>query len=329
MKLDMNKLSQKIKNKEFSSLYLLYGEERYLVEQYKNLLSSAIISKDDQFNFTKYTGKSIDFDSVMAMADTMPFFSDYRLILIEDSGICKSSNDEFLSYMKEAPEHTIFIFSETEVDKRSKFFKFVSDKGDVIEFEKQKEQVLRQWLAKLAKKDMLALSVDTANLIIEKCGTDMFTLSNEMKKLCSYCMNTGVITSDDVQKVCVDTTPPQIFEMTRAMSEKNKKETLEYYYELLENKEAPMRILSLISKQFLTLYKISLCLKKGENSYIISSKMGMSSYIIDKLVKQASNFSSDELSNALKECSQTEHKIKTGLLADKIGVELLLVKYSG
>lgn len=328
MKLDLNKLNQKLKNNELVNIYLLFGEERYLVEQYKKTISSYFIKDGDEFNLSKYAGKEFDADTVIATADTLPFFSDYRLILIEDSGLFKSSNDEFLAYLKDLPEHAVIIFVETDVDKRSKFFKFISDKGDVIEFEAQKEQVLRQWIGKLAKKEGLAISSDTADLILEKTGTDMYTISNEMAKLCAYCSGKDSIQNADVNAVCIDRTPPQIFEMTRAMSEKNAKETLNYYYELLENKEPPLRILSLIARQFRSLYKVSLCRERGENSYIIASQVGLSSYIVDKLIRQAANFSTAELAAALNDCGETEYKIKQGLLADKIGVELLLVKYS-
>lgn len=328
MKLDLNKLNQKLKNNDLAHFYLLFGEERYLVEQYKKNITSHIIKEGDEFNLTRYIGKDFDTDTVIAMADTMPFFSDYRLIILEDSGLFKNANDEFLKYIKEAPEYAVFLFVETEVDKRSKLFKYVSEAGDVVEIDVQKEQVLRQWIGKLAKKEGLTISSDTADLILGKTGTDMFTISNEMAKICAYCQGKDNINADDVNAVCIDRTPPQIFEMTRAMSEKNAKATLDYYYELLENKEPPLRILSLIARQFRSLYKVSLCLERSENSYIIASQLGLSSYIVDKLIRQANNFSTKELATAIADCGETEYKIKSGLLTDKIGVELLLVKYS-
>lgn len=328
MKLDLNKLNQKLKNNELVNIYLLFGEERYLVEQYKKTITLRFIKEGDEFNLSKFVGKEFDVDTVISTADTLPFFSDYRLILLEDSGLFKSSNDEFLAYLKELPEHAVILFVESEVDKRSKFFKFISEKGDVVEFEPQKEQVLRTWIGKQAKQNGLAISADTADLILEKTGSDMYTISNEMAKLFAYCSGKESIDNADVNAVCVDRTPPQIFEMTRAMSEKNSKETLNYYYELLENKEPPLRILSLIARQFRSLYKVSLCRERGENSYIIASQVGLSSYIVDKLIRQANNFSTKELANALADCGETEYKIKSGLLTDKIGVELLLVKYS-
>lgn len=328
MKLDINKLNQKLNNNEFLSSYLLFGEERYLVSQYKLAICSHIIKEGDEFNLSRYFGKDLDVDAIISMADTMPFFSDYRLIVIEDSSFFKSANDKLLEYIKNAPEYLIFLFVETEVDKRSKFYKYISDNGGVVEISYQKEQVLRQWIGKLAKNDGFSISVDTANAILEKTGTDMYTISNEMAKLCAYCQGKKVIDTIDVNAVLVDRTPPQIFEMTRAMSEKDARATLSYYYELLENKEPALRILSLISRQFRQLYKVSLCIDRGESSYVIASQIGLSSYIVDKLVRQAKNFTTSELSEALFDCASTEHKIKSGLLNEKIGVELLLVKYS-
>ena len=328
MKLDLNKLNAKLKAQDFARYYLLYGEERYLVRQYRSVIRDAVIPANDQFNLSVFSGKDIDINSIISIADTMPFFSERRLIIIEDSSLFQSSNDEFLEYLKTAPDHTIFLFVEQSVDKRSKFYKFINTNGDHIEMEIQKESVLKKWIAQLAKREAYTISPEAAGHLLEKTGSDMHTIHNEMSKLFAYCSGNGQITESDIDCVCVDATPPQIFEMIRCISEKNGKNALKYYYELLENKEPPLRILSLMANQFRTLYKIRLLQNSHAGSYEIASQIGLSSYIVDKCIRQAANFSETELKNALSDCMETEYKIKSGLMTDRIGVELLIVTYS-
>lgn len=53
-----------------------------------------------------------------------------------------------------------------------------------------------------------------------------------------------------MNEICTVQTTGQIFEMIRALAEKNQKKALNLYYDLLSLKEPPMRILFLIARQF-------------------------------------------------------------------------------
>ena len=64
---------------------------------------------------------------IIGLADTMPFFAEKRLILMEDSGFFKggAGADELTEYMGGIPESTCLVFVESEVDKRSRLYKAV------------------------------------------------------------------------------------------------------------------------------------------------------------------------------------------------------------
>lgn len=92
----MQTLNQDIKSGEFKQIYLLYGEEAFLKNSYKNRLKEAIIG-DDTMNFARFEGKGLDVDELIRLADTMPFFAEHRLILIEDCGFFKTASDALCS----------------------------------------------------------------------------------------------------------------------------------------------------------------------------------------------------------------------------------------
>ena len=122
----MQTLNQDIKTGEFKQIYLLYGEEAFLKNSYKNRLKEAIIG-DDTMNFDRFEGKGLDVDELIRLADTMPFFAERRLILVEDSGFFKSASDALVQYLPSMPDTTILLFVETEVDKRNRLYKKVKD----------------------------------------------------------------------------------------------------------------------------------------------------------------------------------------------------------
>ena len=78
--------------KEFQKVYLLCGEEPYLRQLYKKKLTEAVLPEGDTMNLSVYTGKNVDPKAVIDQAETMPFFVDKRLILLEDTGFFKNAS---------------------------------------------------------------------------------------------------------------------------------------------------------------------------------------------------------------------------------------------
>ena len=122
----MQTLNQDIKNNDFKKVYLLFGEEAFLKKSYKNRLREAI-TQGDTMNYNYYEGKGINVNEIISLSDTMPFFADRRLILMEDSGWFKGGPgaDEMCAYIENIPDTTCLLFVETEVDKRSRMYKAV------------------------------------------------------------------------------------------------------------------------------------------------------------------------------------------------------------
>ena len=121
----MKTIDEDIKSGQFKKIYLLYGDEAYLKKQYKDKLKKALVQPDDTMNFTAYEGKDTNPKEVIDLSETLPFFADRRVILIENSGFFKGSCEELAEYMPQVPDTTLFLFVEEEVDKRSRMYKAV------------------------------------------------------------------------------------------------------------------------------------------------------------------------------------------------------------
>ncbi len=317
-----------IKKREFKNAYLLYGEETYLKRQYKKKLQEAILGNEDTMNLNIYVGKGIDITVVMDQADTLPFFADHRLILIEDSKFFKSANEELVRYLKRIPKETIFLFVEDEVDKRNKLYKTIKSIGRVTEFARQDEKTLIKWILSILKKEEKKITQQTMEMFLEKTGNDMENIAAELEKLICYTMGREVITQEDVAEITAGRTVNKIFEMIRAIAEKRQKEAFDFYYDLLALKEPPMRILFLISRQFHLLMQVKELYHQGYDQRQIAEQIGLQSFIVKNYIRQASLFSKNELEQAVKDCVETEEAVKTGKMQDILSVELLIVKYS-
>ncbi len=324
----MKDLAEDIKRREFKNAYLLYGEETYLKRQYKKKLEQAISGGEDTMNLNRYAGRDIDVQAVIDQADTLPFFADYRLIVIEDSRFFKSANEQMARYLKQIPRETIFLFVEDEVDKRNKLYKAVKNVGRAVEFARQDEKTLTKWILSLLKKEEKRITQQTMELFLEKTGNDMENIAAELEKLLCYTMGREVISEEDVAQITSDRTVNKIFEMIRAIAEKRQKEAFDLYYDLLALKEPPMRILFLISRQFHLLMQVKELERQGYDCRQIAEQTGLHSFIAKNYIRQAALFSAEELKQAVKDCVEAEESVKTGKMQDALSVELLIVKYS-
>ena len=323
----MQRLTQDIKSGQFNQIYLLYGAEAYLRKQYRDRLKNAIIG-DDNMNYHYYEGKDISIGEVIDQAETLPFFAERRLIILENSGFFKSGGEQLAEYLSAPSNTTFFLFVETEVDKRSRLYKAVSSKGCAVEFAIQDENTLKKWILGMVKKENKRISESALNFLLEKTGTDMENIRKETEKLFCYCMDKEAITEADIEEICTKRIGNHIFDMVSAIADKKQKQALELYYELLAQKEPPMRILFLIARQFNLLLQVKELKGKGYQNKAIGEKVGLPGFIAGKYVVQASRFKTREIRDAVEACVAAEEAIKTGRLNDNMSVEMLIIQYS-
>lgn len=324
----MQKLAEEIKSGQLKQVYILYGEESYLRSQYKDKLKKALLGDSDEMNFHYFEGKNVSSGEVIDLAETMPFFAERRVIMLENSGLFAHGGEELAAYLGAPAQTAYFVFVEPSVDKRSKLYKAATAKGRAIEFKTQDEAVLKRWILGFLKKENKKITERDLNFFLDKTGSDMENIRGELEKLLCYCMERDVITAQDVEAICTRQVSSQIFDMINAVAERRQKTALDLYYDLLTLKEPPMRILFLITRQFNLLLQVKELKNKGYDSNTIGGKVGLAGFIARKYVAQSSKFREEDLRRALTDCVETEERVKTGRMNDVMAVELLIVKYS-
>lgn len=324
----MKTVDEDIKTENFKQIYLFYGAEGYLKKQYRNRLAAAMAAPDDTMNFTAFEGKDVNPKEVIDLAETLPFFAERRVILIENSGFFKNACEDLANYLPQAAPSTYFIFVEEEVDKRSKMYKMVKKQGKIVEFATQSEELLTKWILTRLKKEGKNITGSVMQLFLSKTGTDMGNINGELEKLLCYSMGRDVITAEDVEAVTTEQISNKIFDMVNAIAEHRQKTALDLYYDLLTLKEPPMRIMYLISRQFQILLNIRDMSGKGLDSRTMAQKAGIPPFAVSRNVTQAKGFTAAQLKQALYDGVELEEAVKTGRMDDRMAVELFIMKYS-
>lgn len=319
-------LNDNIKNHAFKRCYLLFGEEPFMIRHYKNALKNAVLGNGDKMNLSTFTGKVTDINSIIEIAETLPFFTDYRCILIENSGLFSSAN-ELSEYIDKIPESTVIIFAEAEVDKRTKLYKAVNKLGLAVEFEVQKESDLVNVIIKKFAADKIQISSDLARYFVSRIGTSMDELFSEADKLISYVYEKRTVTKEDIDNVCARQLSDKIFDIMDYMGKKDRENAIGYYLDLIGLQESPVKILSLINNHFTRLYNVKNLVAEGKSGEI-ASLLKLPPFFVKKYIDQANNFSFDKLKDALEYGIFADNAIKTGEMNEYIAVESMIVKFS-
>ncbi|MGN0362013.1 MAG: DNA polymerase III subunit delta [Bilifractor sp.] len=324
----MRTIREDIKSGNFKQVYLLYGPEAYLRNQYRDLLLHALVPEGDTMNFSRYQGESADEREIIAQADTMPFFAERRVILIENSGFFRKKAEQLDQYMEKLPDYLIMIFVEDTADKRSRLYKLVSKIGHAAVFETQTEETLTRWVLNAMTKAGKKITRESMHHFLEITGTDMANISSELEKLLCYTMGREVITTADIDAICAPQVSNQIFAMIRSVAEHQQKKALDYYYDLLALKEPPMRILYLLARQYNQLLQVKTLSADGFPNREIASKTGMPPFAVSRTLTLCRNYPVPRLEKILKDFVQAEEDVKTGKLDEKLSVEMMIMKCS-
>lgn len=321
----MQTINEDMKTGQFKPVYLLCGEESFLKQSYKKKLKEAIVG-DDTMNYNYFEGKGLDVRELISLADTMPFFQEKRLILVEDSGFFKSASEELAEYLPSMPDTACIVFVEDAVDKRNRLYKKVKDLGHIAEMKRQDSAQLARWAAAILSQNGRKITAQTMNLFLERTGEDMEQIRSELEKLISYTMGRDVVTAEDVEAITTVQVTNQIFEMVNAIVTKKTRKAMDLYEDLLTLKEPPMRILFLIARQFNQLLLAKEMNAQGLDRGAIASRLKVPPFVAGKVIAQAGAFSREQMISFVESCVEAEEAVKTGRLNDRLAVELLITR---
>ena len=331
--MEQKKLWDELAHGELGKLYLLYGEERFLVARYAAAIEKTAGDSQEHPLYKDVFESASTAQDIISAAETVPFLPGKRLIVVKDSKLFaagrKAESETMAEYLPKIPNETIIVFIESEIDRRLRLFKRASELGRVLDCEIQTPQALVKWLTRMASEKGKNIAPSTANLLLSTCGNDMTNLFQETDKLINYCGGSKEITPADIKAICTPTLEARIFGLTKAMGAGRASEAISLYNTMLIMKESPISILSMIIRQLRIILLCKCANEKNIPRPKIAGELNIRDFVVSEALAQGKRFTKEHLILSLKDCQDTDIKIKTGLISQEIGVEMLLLRVSG
>lgn len=329
-------LEKEFNTKELKSLYLFFGEEKYLIEtntkKIKNIFGEAIKG----INYVQIDETNIS--TIISEIETPSFGYNKKLIIAKNTGLLKKESkrknnelanikENLCKYLSEnlnlIKESIVLIIIEEEAEKQD-LYNIIDKNGVVCKFDYQKPAQLIARLKSICNMYKVEIENYTLQYFIESCGTNMEELINEIRKLIEYAGEGGKIEKEDIDKLCIKKLESVIFDLTDNLGKRQIKKALEVLHNLIYQKEPIQKILITLYNHFKKLYITSVAIReKKEISASLNLKPNQM-FLINKYKNQARYFKEKELRKILEELINLDYNYKNGLIDLQLGLETIL-----
>ena len=274
-------LKRQLSQGQLSSLYVVRGEEKYLVSRWaRRILKAAGGDSFPEFNRNEL-GSSATVDAIADAAEALPFFSGHKCVSVPDWDPELQDATE-LSKLQELlenlPETTtlVFWYPTQEPDGRKakvkNLWKWASQYGQVLECRRRDPSELRKVLLREAEKAGCSLSRENAGKILEYAGLDLHLLLSEMQKLCAYALGTAgenpasppEITAAMIETLVPKTAEATAFLLANALAAGNFEGAYRHLDTLLTQNQEPIAILGALSSVYVDMYRVKAALESGK-----------------------------------------------------------------
>lgn len=334
-----------IRNNSIKKVYLIYGNETYLIDRGWEALKNAIVTSFPELNYTQLEGDKLDPSELLAACETFPFGTDRRLVVVRDPGVLKSKGDgeetasgrsdakPLIQVIENINDTTCLLFiSYGSIDKRKKLVNELKKHGAVYEFDRLDRDELAQWIRKGLGKSGKSIGPRELDFFMNSVGyldknssKTMYDVENEIKKLTSFMGGSEAVRMEHIEAVLPRNIENDIFKLINACSEKNVDRSLRIYGDLLLEGESSMGILALLTRQIKNMLGVSELHGKRYEAASIAQRLKLHEYTVKLCIKYSASIKRQVMQAAFRKCLDTELSIKSGRMGERLAMEMLLV----
>ena len=338
--LKIEELEKMINQGSCQGIFLLNGEETFLLEQQLKKIKKNFGETVKGINYILIDENNVQ--ELISDIETPAFGYERKLIIAKNTGIFKREvkgrssgaskelKEKINDYLKEnvemINEAVTLVFVEDEVEKNS-IYNTIEKIGNICNFEEQKPFQIIKRLKSICNSYKVNIDESTLQYLIESCGTNMQDLINEIRKLIEYVGENGKIQKQDIDKLCIRKIESVIFDLTDNLGQKKVKEAMDVLYNLIASKEPIQKILITLYNHFKKLYFVKLALAYNKDVATSLNLKPNQMFLVNKYKAQAKGFKTSELRKIIQELEDLDYKYKIGLIDLNVGLEAILCVY--
>lgn len=297
-------------------LYVFHGEEAYLRDFYLGQMKKKLLPAGmEEFNLHTMGGKEFDVKRLAQLVDCLPMMSERTLIVVSDYDIYKGDRDALAALFADLPDYVCLVFIydliEYKADARTKLAAALKANGSVVEFARQEQGDLVDWVRRRFRALDRDIDSEEAKYLIFLCGDLMNGLISEIGKIGAYAKHSRV-TREDIDAVATPQLDAVVFQMTDAIAAGNFDRAAAVLGDLYHMQEPPIKLLAVLGRQLRQLYSARLAIEARKSTTYLMELWGMrSAYPAEKLMQSARRFSLPWCRRAVVRCGEIDLAMKS------------------
>jgi DNA polymerase-3 subunit delta len=326
--LTYSELRNKLEAGDIRPLYLFQGEEEFLMEEAIDLLKEKVLgSAASDFNFEKFYGKETKATDILSSAETTPFLSPRRFLLVKDADLFPPADlDALADYAIKPNPATCLVLTAKKIDtNRKAFWEAWKTHGEIVQFWKLFENEVPKWIQQRAKKYNLSMPSEASLYLYERVGNDLRQLDQELEKIHTFLGPGQEVSRGVLENLSQHIRQYSVFDLVESLSQKKLDQTFKILDVLLREGEEPLKILALIARQIRLLWQVKLARAEGKSSAWMEKEWGIPARHLKNLQEQEKNFSLDCLKKTFTRLSETDIALKSSLHTPRILLESLIL----
>lgn len=334
--LSIQEIKKQFNKQELHPIYLLTGEEYFFIDQFKKMFLELFPDEQNE-EMTEYDLREISIQEVLADAETLPFFSEKKIIIVDQAYFLtakqiKSSVTHDISLVEKyvqnpAPyTHLIFIAPYEQLDGRKKVTKLFRKHTVEVNCNSIKGNELSSWVQEMIKPYNVHITNDARSILESEFSTNLYLLQKEIEKIVQFIGEGGTITDNVLGEIMSTSLQQTALELVDAVLNKNLSLAISIYKQLEKMREDPIGLIALLAYQFRILYQVKLLQDKGYSLYNIRDNVRAHPYVIKLAAERSRKFSKKYLQMIIHELVETDTLIKQGRMDKGIAFEMLLYR---
>ncbi len=331
-------LRRDIQNKRFEPVYLIFGDDSYLKNHYKDTLAKKSYDGDPFFNLQKFEGEC-DLQKVFDAVNQFPMMAERKAVVFSDFDFehaSKTDFERFVELFSNANDTCVLIvcfdniaFDAKRGTKEKKIISAVEKVGGkCIEINHRSITALVKMLSDGAKKRGCTFGEIATRRLIEISGNDLSTLQNELNKLCAY-VGSGDISKDIVEQIAVKSIDASVYEYVKQIFAGDISTALKMLDDMFFMRVEPIVILSVASSSYVDIYRAHTANLAGASKADIAADFKYPKnklFLIDRAVVSLKKFNGAKLRLSLEALAEADKSLKSFGADPRTVLEQLTVK---
>lgn len=317
---------------------LLYGNEKFLLDEYVDNLKKNLNSPD--LNYIMYEEGKITITQLLDSAMQVPFLDKYRIIVYKTSDFIKYLSkiplDElksFSEYISNPVDTAILIIITENLDKRTKLYKELSSSLNIEEFSPLNKIQFNNWLdaqfsfynIKIAPREKEYFA-SLCEYLDKNTTVSLYDIQSQILKL-SLIKNIKINTSH-IDNVLNSSRNKNIYQFIDQIFDHRTSASVKSLKVIISNKVDPVFIYSQILRQISIILRVHICKENNIKVEDISDILSLKPFIIQKALNQIKYFSHDNLFSVFNLATKLDYKVKTGQLDCVLAIQIIISKIS-